>query len=756
MNGLAHARPESQLVWTRSQQHAANWFLPILMLIQSAFVGNTFATMVPLMVLSVISGLAAWLNDRSRSRQREAKEAAKGQASTRRSPDSMKRRWLLVTALLFLAFIASLIWRVSDYLGNQFNPVALFVDSAAHTALLVSLVLWAAYPRRGHPVMLGCGVAVVMLAVAAGGVSQGLAAQIAVALSAFAVFAFGSRWIGLRWHSEQWDETDSVHAAIGGADRAMRFPPMGASMIRAEADGSRMGLLYSILTLSAILMATSAVAQFTGKWLPDAQGVLYRNLQSQLESISERSMLGGGRYVRGSKLGSIRNHRLSGSYEISLHAYAGTQPGYLRGTVFDLYYKSRWYATHDGRLEAYRNVDEIRSQRIKPTEFGQTSLVESLSRNRLARFPLVDQRSPSLGRIEIHNRPEKGPMVFTPLTAQWLEASSSTIYRNQYGVIESGVDVGNPYVVDVGVRPEPQKLLPIQEQILVSVPDELQSTVRSIANRIAERKATPRAKAKAIADYFQQNYSYSDQGTKSPPGVDPVVHFLNVQHAADCEYFATATALMLRSVDIPSRYVTGYVVTEYDDELERWVGRNRDAHAWVEAYDSITEEWFPVESTVGRKYTSLPSENAQQLLQGVSGDSSDADADSDSFFARALGWILAVRATDPLIILFRFAQAPLFCIVLFLLWYKYRRRSGDETDPDEIVSRKLLSSVDRKLKKQRMIRAPHETLHQFATRVDQAADENPEAPAMLKQAAQWYRAFADARYQGQRPSEFTS
>ena len=65
---------------------------------------------------------------------------------------------------------------------------------------------------------------------------------------------------------------------------------------------------------------------------------------------------------------------------------------------------------------------------------------------------------------------------------------------------------------------------------------------------------------------------------------DPLAHFLFERKAGHCEYFASAMAVMLRSLGIPSRVVTGFQSGIYNP-LNGWqVIRASDAHSWVEAY----------------------------------------------------------------------------------------------------------------------------------------------------------------------------
>ncbi|HND55019.1 MAG TPA: transglutaminase-like domain-containing protein, partial [Pirellulaceae bacterium] len=102
----------------------------------------------------------------------------------------------------------------------------------------------------------------------------------------------------------------------------------------------------------------------------------------------------------------------------------------------------------------------------------------------------------------------------------------------------------------------------------------------------AERAGRVR-KARVLELHFQQpgRYQYSlNVRTRRRGDLDPVEDFLVNTKAGHCEYFATALALMLRSQGIPSRLVVGYHGGELNPVGNYYLVRQRDAHAWVEAY----------------------------------------------------------------------------------------------------------------------------------------------------------------------------
>jgi hypothetical protein len=60
--------------------------------------------------------------------------------------------------------------------------------------------------------------------------------------------------------------------------------------------------------------------------------------------------------------------------------------------------------------------------------------------------------------------------------------------------------------------------------------------------------------------------------------------FLFDTRKGHCEYFASAMAIMLRNIGIPSRLVNGFRNGEYNRIGDNWIVRQYHAHSWVEAY----------------------------------------------------------------------------------------------------------------------------------------------------------------------------
>lgn len=91
-------------------------------------------------------------------------------------------------------------------------------------------------------------------------------------------------------------------------------------------------------------------------------------------------------------------------------------------------------------------------------------------------------------------------------------------------------------------------------------------------------------KAMAINDFFtgpSTQFHYSLQ-TAPGTGDDALVDFLTQGRTGYCEQFATAMAVMLRTVGVPSRVAVGFTGGTVDGD--RRLITSSDAHAWVEVY----------------------------------------------------------------------------------------------------------------------------------------------------------------------------
>ena len=95
--------------------------------------------------------------------------------------------------------------------------------------------------------------------------------------------------------------------------------------------------------------------------------------------------------------------------------------------------------------------------------------------------------------------------------------------------------------------------------------------------------------ARRMTKKLKQRCSYTLDLTGVDPSVDGVEDFLFNMKRGHCEYFASALAVMCRSVGVRARLAAGFVLSEYDSDAGHYVVRGRDAHAWTEVFTPSTD-----------------------------------------------------------------------------------------------------------------------------------------------------------------------
>ncbi|MHB0866653.1 MAG: transglutaminase family protein [Thermoleophilia bacterium] len=122
--------------------------------------------------------------------------------------------------------------------------------------------------------------------------------------------------------------------------------------------------------------------------------------------------------------------------------------------------------------------------------------------------------------------------------------------------------------------------------------------VERLARQISQPYNNRYDRVQAIQRYLKENYRYDLNIAPQNRDMDAVAYFLFEEKAGYCEHFASAMAVMSRSVGIPARVVTGYAGGEYNPFTGLWEIRQSDAHAWVEIYFG-GQGWVPFDPTPG-------------------------------------------------------------------------------------------------------------------------------------------------------------
>ncbi|HEY2746079.1 MAG TPA: DUF3488 and transglutaminase-like domain-containing protein, partial [Polyangia bacterium] len=244
-----------------------------------------------------------------------------------------------------------------------------------------------------------------------------------------------------------------------------------------------------------------------------------------------------------------------------------TAPLHLRGVAFDNYERGRWTRTVEDSARELRN-------------WGGYQIYVRDSAERLT-GPKVRALLDHAVEQRVYLDPLDTSVIFgasTPVAYAMPGNSSGLI--GPYQLVLHGGD--EPYAMEHRIRnyahddlverksglrysvwsnldgPDPQTLaaaadVDIDDELApyIVVPADLPPRIRDLAQQITAKKRGPWAKALAIRDYLQR-YKYTVD-LKRDERYEPLEDFLFVQKAGHCEYFASALAIMLRTVGVPTR-----------------------------------------------------------------------------------------------------------------------------------------------------------------------------------------------------------
>lgn len=116
--------------------------------------------------------------------------------------------------------------------------------------------------------------------------------------------------------------------------------------------------------------------------------------------------------------------------------------------------------------------------------------------------------------------------------------------------------------------------------------ESLSPEVTALARGITKDATSRLQKAQAVMEHLGRfDYTLQQRSTeRAANGADPVEGFLFESQAGHCEYFATAMAVLLREVGVPTRIVNGYYGAHKNELGGFYTVRQADAHSWVEVH----------------------------------------------------------------------------------------------------------------------------------------------------------------------------
>jgi transglutaminase-like putative cysteine protease len=240
---------------------------------------------------------------------------------------------------------------------------------------------------------------------------------------------------------------------------------------------------------------------------------------------------------------------------------------YLRGTSFDHYDGSSWTRTRPASV---------------PTPHQDGNYVWTAGSTR-----------PGVESMSIDLEPITPPIIFLPSDAVGIrinEPSENIGARGPKILVaaddeykyERADERGLQYTVYRG-RARPEPLSASERDRYLEVPPAISRQVTELARKWAGPITSDIEEANAIEERLRTDYRY-DLDSPSGAAPQPLLHFLFESKAGHCEFYSTAMAMLLRTLGVPTRNVTGFIGGTYNRFGEFYAVRQGDAHSWVEVY----------------------------------------------------------------------------------------------------------------------------------------------------------------------------
>lgn len=243
-------------------------------------------------------------------------------------------------------------------------------------------------------------------------------------------------------------------------------------------------------------------------------------------------------------------------------------PFLLREASYDTYFQAHWSANNSGFIPIPPAADN-KSWLLRPDQPADSMTISKWLQH------------------------GKGLLALPGGTVQVADLPALVVKQNRFGAVEleqesDMISYRALFAPSVAVDPPPSaydlQLPRAEAQVFTNI---------AVSLRLAEH--SQQQIPGIVKKYFQENFRYSTYQRGHDASVSPLTDFILRTRLGHCEYFATATTLLLRAAGIPARYAVGYSVQEFSQLENKYVARARHAHAWSRVY--INGVWQDLDAT---------------------------------------------------------------------------------------------------------------------------------------------------------------
>jgi len=342
--------------------------------------------------------------------------------------------------------------------------------------------------------------------------------------------------------------------------------------------------IVSLLTVAALGVGGQLGIDGLNTWI--ASGMTTPPGGSDINSFRSRIDLGG-----------LADHKNSPRIFWRLRDAEGGVPALLRSASYNTYVGGTWLFRNHTDSRAFESMtivsDDTGNEYWIASEEG--GAISDPAPANLPSFTLtgaVDRHSllpMPVGTRSLRN-PRADSLELNPLGTMRIEP--------KYGIIDTRVawqDQRNletdPWLDEFA----PDLLVPKGER----------DGLRQIVDQLQLEQGDLTEKINKLRIFFLREFNYARYLS-----IHPANHFMSYRHRGNaisrfllkgrrghCEYFASATALLLREAGVPARYSIGFASVEHGINPGEIIYRGTHAHAWCRAWDAETGRWIDVDLT---------------------------------------------------------------------------------------------------------------------------------------------------------------
>jgi len=243
------------------------------------------------------------------------------------------------------------------------------------------------------------------------------------------------------------------------------------------------------------------------------------------------------------------------------------KPYYWRMNAYDTYEAWGWTNSLDSKLFLDSNVQLTDSAAYDKQELIQYAVYIGLRTDVL--FTKGDFVS---ANVPVRLNMDLGSNVLSTVAVRMLETDEQYVVTS-YSYTPTKADL----IGAVGDYPATLKTAYLQ--LPTGFPDD----IKVLSEGITQGATTTYEKVKAIINYLS-DYHYSLAVDLPEEGTDNVENFLFTTKEGYCLHFASAAAVMLRSVGVPTRLAIGYLPGEPAKIPFQFIVRDKYYHAWTQVY----------------------------------------------------------------------------------------------------------------------------------------------------------------------------